>query len=136
LLSITLLDGRAISADIVVAQRTYLRLIEGIPTERLNREILDDIPGLCARALHHEHCVVIPPVLSAHEFRGKKWNALPRILIAGRFSHYNPVRDPTQDFSMLAIAWMQGSLLPLPSEGVLPSLRALDWSRHARDYCY
>ena len=133
-LTIELADGHSIHAQRIAAQLTYRRLIEGIPTDSLNEEIVNDVEELCKRVFFLERCIIIPPTLSPREFRGKSWRELPRVLIAGSFRCFKPVRHAGHVYSALAVAWFQSSLEPLVSEQVLPLIQKLDWARHAEDF--
>jgi len=117
----------------IIAQHTYRTLIEGIPSERLNERIVNDVEELCKRVFFLERCIIIPPTLSPREFRGKSWRALPPVLIAVLFRCL-PIRYPGHVYSELAVAWFQSSIEPLISEQILPLIQKLDWARHAKDF--
>jgi hypothetical protein len=126
-LTIKLLSGHSIHAEVIVAQRTYLTLLEGIPTDRINARIIAGVRELSKRVLFHDHCVIIPPVLTERKFNDKTWNQLPRTLIAGSFRCHDPVRGSDQHYSALAVAWFQPELEPLISDQALASIQRLDW---------
>jgi hypothetical protein len=43
------------------------------------------------------------------------------------------VRDPSQTYSVLAVAWFQPDFEPLLSEAALAAIKKLDWAQLAED---
>ena len=135
MLTVNLLDGRSMYAEIFVAQRTYLSLIEGVPSNSLNERIIqEDIPKLCTDVLHIENYVIIPPVYSNRSFNRRTWRALPPVVIAALFRCFAPVRDPEQAYSALGVAWLQESVDPPISLAALCGLKKLNWNKFACDF--
>jgi len=133
MLSIELADGRTICADKIVAMRTYLGLIEGVPNDRVNEWTIDDFKSYCGRAFCIDRFGVLPPAMKAREFKGRSWRALPANAIGGLFRSVRTVRDHDKTYSIPAILWFQDELEPLLSPPVLAQLRQIEWARLAED---
>jgi hypothetical protein len=130
---IELADGRSITIDQILAQRTYLGLIEGIPNDRTNAYITNSIENHTKCVFHCERCVVVPPAVKPFEFNGKTGQKLPSSAIAGLFRSVQTVRDHDKTYSVLAVLWFQESFDPLLGEEALSAIRKLDWTRLAED---
>lgn len=134
MLSVRLDDGTTIYADEIVARRTYLGLIEGVPNDSINERMIDELKLMCGRAFYVDRCVVLAPAMTARQIRGKPWRALPSSALGGLFRSVRPVRDPNKTYSMLAILWFQDDFEPLLSREALASMQQLNWARLAQDY--
>jgi hypothetical protein len=134
-LTVSTADAQEILAEIVYAQLTYLSLIEGLPDDELNQNILKNtIPRICLENLGHEHHVVIDPILARKKMRSREWNELPRVLVAALFRCSEPVVNMEESYSALVIVWFQDRLEPLISGPVEKAIKGLIWRDLARDY--
>ena len=134
MLSIQLGDDTTIYADGIVARRTYLGLIEGVPNDAINERMIDDLKSMCSRTFCVEQCVVLAPSMTTRQYRGKSWRALPSSAIGGLFRSLRPVRDRNKTYSRLAVLWFQNAFEPLLSRETLQAIQQLHWTRLAEDY--
>jgi hypothetical protein len=132
LLAFELTCGARISFSEILLRETYSCLLEGTPNARVNKVILDGIPGTVAQVFGDRPHLVVPPEiapgLQEHEVR------LPRVLCFADATSLQPVHDPDMDGSELVLVWFQDHPAPPISPAVLPRLTALKWAQFARDF--
>src|SRR5579859_1399438 len=134
MLSVRLDDGTTIYADKIVARRTYLGLIEGVPNDSINERMINDLKMMCGRAFCVDRCVVLAPRMTPRQLKDRPWMALPSSALGGLFRSVRPVRDRNKTYSMLAILWFQEHFEPLLSPESLASMQQVHWARLAQDF--
>jgi hypothetical protein len=130
---IDLADGHSITILQAYSQRTYLGVTEGIPNDRFNQHIINNIEDTCKRALHATRCVILPPIVRSFELNGISGRALPEYAIGARFRSVQTVRDHDKTYSELVVLWLQESFDPLVSPAALDGIQKLDWAKLAED---
>lgn len=130
---IELADGHSITMLRIYAKLTYLGLVEGIPNDRFNESIINDIEDTCKRVLHVTRLVILEPTVRSFELSGKPGRLLPACAIAAEFRSVQTVRDHDKTYSELAVLWFQESFDPLISVEALDGIQKLDWVGLAED---
>ena len=135
---IELFSGRTISLERIQAFYTYSGLLEGLPTKKMNDHTIKNDPSKAKKAMFTTKCVTLNAVQTKIPYEGRwpfgKPYSLPPITCYARFGS-SPIDDEFHG-SDLAIVWYQDSF-PLPiDEGVIGSIKALDWNELARDFEY
>jgi hypothetical protein len=137
LFTLTLADGREIRAENIVAWRTYMGLLAGLPNDEINERELSQLKEICNRALLVEDSVIIPPAMIAHESDEQNWNEYPPIFVAARFfSSRDTHGGSCGRFSALAVGWFQTSLHPLIPDDILAAIKQLNWTNLAHDFMF
>jgi hypothetical protein len=138
LAELSLASGRVICLDRYEMSKTYAGLMEGVPTEEHNDELLralgENLAERFGRPVH-----VIDPPRQEHEMPGsathppRRWQLLPGVLCVGVFDS-DPIDgelDPDFAWSSLVIAWFQNEpQFPVGSDA-MPALAAVAWEAHA-----
>src|SRR3954471_3113148 len=132
-------NGRDVSVDSIRQWYTYGGLLEGLPTDRMNRRLID---GLLReeRERGGEPYLVPPPVRPLPQWADRPYpfgipEALPAVACVARLSS-SPARDQTMDGSGLTVIWFQEDFAFPIDPAVLAQLRDLDWGERAIDtYC-
>jgi uncharacterized protein (TIGR02996 family) len=132
-------DGRDASVDSIHQWFTYGGLLEGLPTDQMNRRTID---GLLReeRGRGGEPYLVQAPVRPIPQRDDRPYpfgnpEALPAVTCVARLSS-SPARDQTMDASELTVIWFQEDFAFPIDPAVLAHLRDLDWRERAIDtYC-
>ncbi len=133
MLTVSLIDGRVISADLIWATLTYSGLIEGRPDEDFNSGIVASISNFAERN-YHQKAVIIPPTITSRSNGERVWPELPTVKVVAHFTSDIPVKDADAFGSMLVIGWFQDKVEPLISLDVRPMIEAVEWALHAEDW--
>ena len=134
MLTLTLNDGRVVTADLIGAAPTYRDLTEDIPSEPTNEQILASILSFTQRNFPRERAVVIPPRITMRTEGARMWPELPPVMLVARFTSDKPVVRLAAKGSGLVVGWFQDALEPLVSPEVRPLIEAVDWARKGRDF--
>jgi hypothetical protein len=121
---------------------TYEGLLEGLPTEEMNKEMLEHLLASQRDQSYRRAPYLITPTEKRIEYPLEKPypfgkpSALPDVTCIGRFESLAPARDQECDLSGLVVIWFQDEFaLPIDSS-VLDHIRAIDWETHAADFKY
>ena len=121
---------------------TYERLLEGLPTEEMNKERLEHLLASQRNQSYRAAPNLITPVEKTIEYAREKPYpfgkpaALPGVTCIGRFESLEPARDQNCDLSGLVVIWFQDEFaLPIDAS-VLDQIREIDWEKHAADFEY
>jgi len=133
-------DGRRAFAAEVHIDRTYAGLLEGTPTEKLNQEILSEVPRTMHRIFGDCPVFVLPPVVQRstrqHPVLGVVEDAtMPAVQVAMRFVSYEPI-SPGRHASQLVIVWHQDTWSPEIPDFIREQLTRIDWNAVAQDFCW
>ena len=117
---------------------TYAGLLDGLPTDRTNREMIE-------RLLREERDKRYwSPYLVSPVARPTKWSGdrpypfgtpeeLPAVTCVARLVSRFPVRDKSKDCSVLAAVWFQDTFAFPIDPLVLEHFRGVDWAEKAED---
>jgi uncharacterized protein (TIGR02996 family) len=129
--------GRRIRLRALRQFGAYEGLLEGLPTRRLNQDIIDHILGEeRGRQGAGEPYLIRPAETPIEYHRDRPYPfgepaAMPGIVCVGRFDS-SPV-EAHADFSELAVIWFQDEFAFPIDPRVMAQLRAIDWDGHAVD---
>ncbi len=132
-------NGRSIHLIALHQTRAYERLLEGLPTDRMNDGILQGVLEsakeiTCSRMAH----LISPtrtPVKIGRDYPFGKPESLPGIKCIGLFKSYGTICGEG-GHSEIALVWFQYCFaLPIEPEP-LKQLLALDWDRIAYDVTF
>ncbi|MCA8831390.1 hypothetical protein [Hymenobacter pini] len=119
---------------------TYSGLLEGLPTTRMNKEILRRVKDSARRIFYAQDIFLIEPVQKL--LKREKWYVfgkpaiLPKIQCIAELYHPQPARNHDMHFSALTVIWYQDSYaLPIYPE-VVRKLKELPWDDIAGDFEY
>lgn len=143
---IHLASGATIQLYALFQHYTYAGLMDGLPTRRLNKILIEGALVTARERLWlKEKPYLIPPVetslglpkadwaIPADEFEPVR---IPSVTCLATFESTTPARDPKADMSSLTIVWFQEELA-LPIEpGIVEQICAVDWRSHAKDGYY
>jgi uncharacterized protein (TIGR02996 family) len=118
---------------------TYSGLLEGLPTDRMNREMTD-------RLLQEERDkgawlgepYLVPPVARPIDYRDLPYpfgnpEALPSVTCVARLGSSSPARDKNKDCSALTVIWFQDTFAFPIDPQVLEHFCGVDWEGMAID---
>jgi len=137
---IHLSGGRDVQITSIRQWFTYGGLLEGLPTDKMNRQMID-------RLLKEERergwwagepYLVPPPVRTIQLPDDRSYpfgtpEAFPPITCVARLISVTPARDPKKDTSELTVIWFQDEYAFPIDPQVLEHLRRLDWDNRAID---
>lgn len=110
--------------------RTYERLVEGLPTQELNYEIICAIAER-AKELFKSKVYLVEPAEEPIEYPGKYPLGdpckLPPIACIGHWRSMTEQREQGRGYSELTIVWFQHDFAFPIADEVLEELRDLDW---------
>jgi len=146
---IQLNSGRVVQLEELNQRFTYEGLQGGVPTSKMNQEIIERALNRAVSPFLKEGPLLIQPVevaieASDLELESPKWKwkredsgepaRIPDILCEGRFESSSPVHDTSQDGSSLVIVWFQNAFaLPIDPE-IVEQIKAIDWESAAHDW--
>jgi uncharacterized protein (TIGR02996 family) len=139
--SVRLHTGRDVRVESMQQWFTYGGLLEGLPTDRLNREMIE-------RLLSDERerdpwagePYLVPPVVRPIDWREERPypfgtpEELPRVTCVARVRSHRPAREMNKDGSALTVIWFQDEFAFPIDPRVLEHLRGLDWDSRAFDF--
>ncbi len=135
---LVLATGRAISLESLDQWRVYAGLLEGVPREKLNERLIDDVIARVRRKERREPFVIRPvqrplgPVEREPHGLGAR-ATLPSVGCVGRFVSSRPARDPSMATSVLTVIWFQDDFAFPLDDAIAAALHALDWDALATD---
>jgi hypothetical protein len=133
-------NGREVSVDSIRQWFTYGGLLEGLPTDRMNREMIERLLRDERGTGRGDPYLVPPPVRPISYQRDRPYpfgnpETLPSVTCVARLSS-SPARDQTTDVSVLTVIWFQDDFAFPIDPAVLAHLRDLVWEELATDtYC-
>lgn len=146
---IQLISGRVVQLEELNQRFTYEGLQGGVPTTKMNQEIIERAVKRAMSSFLKEGPLVIQPVevaveLSDLDLDSPRWKwkrdgsgepaRIPDILCEGRFESTSPIHDTSQDGSSLIIVWFQ-SYFALPIDpAIVEQIKAIDWESAAHDW--
>jgi hypothetical protein len=120
---------------------TYAGLLEGLPTDKMNERILNEIAEDAKRHIPYCDAVyVIEAEQKPIEYEGKypfgKPMSLPGIVCVTNLTCSDTVRDKNMDASHLTIVWFQENYaFPIDVE-IREKIMQIPWSKVAEDFGY
>lgn len=146
---IQLVSGRVVQLEELNQRFTYEGLQGGVPTRKMNQEIIERAIARAVSPFLKEGPLVIQPVevaveVSEQEMESPRWKwkredsgdpaRIPDILCEGRFESSSPVRDTSQDGSSLVIVWFQSAFALPIDPAIVEQIKAVDWDSAAHDW--
>ena len=125
--------GRGIRATELEQWTVYAGLVEGLPTDRMNRRIVDAAEREAA-SRWGSPVVLVPPIETPIDWQGERPypfgvpTELPAIGVRARFWSSGP--DALTQ-STLTFVWFQVEWAPPVDEAVLSAIRSTDWDATA-----
>ncbi|MGO9107960.1 MAG: hypothetical protein ACLP9L_01895 [Thermoguttaceae bacterium] len=143
---ITLSCGRRIHLEELCQYQTYCGLLEGLPTKRLNRELVSSAQEHAKKKLWSPGTpFLIQPVETPLEvpeemrFRHEEdWQPakIPEIACLAEFTSYRPAKNPEEHLSYLSVVWFQNAFALPIDPSVEEQIRSIDWNAVATDASY
>lgn len=135
---ITTGNGRALDLQWIRQHRVYEGLLEGLPTEAMNRRHIEHVLQQAKSAEGAPH--LIEPIQRPIPYDGVypfgMPMALPEVAVIAHFRSLAPARDAHADGSSLVVVWFQDAFaLPIAPE-VVARLMELPWEALAHDWEY
>ncbi len=120
--------------------RTYGGLLEGLPTDRMNEEILKRVVEEARKHTYTHAVYIITPEQTPIPYE-KKYPfgtpmQMPGITCVANFTSNQPARNQEMDGSTLTIVWYQDSYAFPVSQPILDQFREIPWSKFAEDFDY
>lgn len=143
---IHLASGATIQLHVLFEHYTYAGLMDGLPTRRLNKTLVESALISAREKLWLDaEPYLIPPLEASLGLPEADWVVpleefepvrLPEVTCLATFESTTPARDPKADMSSLTIVWFQEELALPIDPGVVERIRAIDWRSHAKDGYY
>jgi len=135
--------GRNIHLEVLFQYRTYRGLLEGLPTKRLNRELVNHAQE-CAKDklwLSGTPFLIDPlenllPLPKGYRLIANEENLparIPSFVCLAQFESYQPVKNPEDHYSYLSIVWFQNEFALPIDPAVEEIIRCIDWNAVATD---
>ena len=139
---ITLDSNRTIALDELHQHLTYAGLLEGLPTRRINKDILSEIKNIVHDKIWAS---TLPYIITPHQtpiklseerkvyYQNKGPNheplTLPKITCIGHFMS-NAITDDFM-FSNLTIVWLQENWTMPIDNIILKQIKSINWEKYA-----
>ena len=140
--TIKLHSGRKISLEENYQNLTYLGLLEGLPNQQMNDNIIKELSRTAKEKLWGDtNPFIIQPISSTIKLSEERKNyfqtkgpsfvptTLPKITCMCHFSS-GPITDNYM-FSSLTIAWFQNDWMMPIEESILNQIKAMNWDKYA-----
>lgn len=121
--------GRRIVLERYYKQKTYVSVVEGLPTPRLNAWVKDDFARSVKAVLRGPVYFMEPE--TRHEDGGVY---LPAFACAGEFMSAEPVPGSAGMASGLIIAWFQDDADMVMAAAIEEGIRSVPWDEHANSF--
>jgi hypothetical protein len=138
--SLTIENGKKAYLDSLHQWRTYGGLLEGIPTDKMNANILERV---LVEAKHHTYTsaiFVIKPEQVPIPYDGKypfgNPMQMPATTCVASLTCLDTARNHSMDGSALTIVWYQENFAFPIEEAILESIKQITWSQLAEDFEY
>lgn len=134
---IDLIDGCSIRLRKLNQHEIYAGLLEGLPTRRMNADIIQRLVQNEGQRLGAAPYVVPPiekPITYPKKYPFGEPASLPPIACVATFDSLDPARDKQKDYSSLVIIWFQQDYAFPIEPDVFEHIRKIDWTRLASDY--
>ena len=133
---------RIISLEEIHQHLTYAGLLEGLPTQKMNKDIIAEIKKIVPDKIwasttphiikpHESHIELSEQREAYYKSRGPEYEriALPKIICIGHF-----ISDAITDdfmFSSLIIVWFQEDwIMPIDNK-ILTQIKSINWDKYA-----
>jgi hypothetical protein len=126
LINLLLATGRPVWCYRYMVSYTYAGFMIHTPSESCNKHMLEIAQREAIRFFGDWPVYLIQPA------RQQDAIDYPRIQITGLFDSL-PIQDEMH-LSSLIVVWFQDQLFPVPTEGSLAAIQAVDWDGLALDY--
>jgi len=116
---------------------TYEGLIEGLPHDRLNQRILENIKVQAIQLTHIENCYLVEPKQTPIEY-GEKYPfglpmSLPSMICVTGLKYHGTSNPEVGGISELTLICFQESFCPPFDQEILTIVETLDWFTYAKD---
>jgi hypothetical protein len=135
--------GVYIHLDSLFQYPTYVSLLEGLPTRRLNKKVIGEAIIYAEEKLWlgGSPCLIQPVetpsgIPKADWFLHEEENepaTIPAVTCLASFQSFAPARALEADCSSLKIVWFQNEFAMPIDQAVLQRIRAIDWGAVAKD---
>lgn len=117
---------------------TYSGLLEGLPTRKLNKLILERIVSRAKGICYSDDTYLIEPkeesLLHVKDYAFGVPMHLPEIVCIADLNCLDPIKDKSMSGSSLVVIWFQNEYcFPIDDE-ILVKLTKLPWSKYSKDY--
>ena len=139
---ISLSSGRVIALEEIHQHLTYAGLLEGLPTRKINKDIISEIKNTTQDKIWanttpyiiscKQTRIQLPDDRAAYyKSRGPEYEplALPKIICIGHFMS-DAITDDFM-FSNLTIAWFQADWMMPVDNKILEQIKSMDWNKYA-----
>lgn len=134
LMQFNLPSGRKIYLRDLKQRQTYLGVIEGTPSPRLNAMEINDVMRRHGGAGSGVQLIRPPgpyPLEPNADYPFGGPARLPRISCVAKFESMSPVHDQEEDYSALVLVWFSDELCT--KESILALAPLIDWDGYAWD---
>ena len=117
---------------------TYSGLLEGMPTTKMNSQILSGVKEDAKKFCGFKEIYVIEPEQTPILFEGKypfgDPASLPGVACIAEIWHYLPFRDETKDFSALGLVWFQNDYAFPIDNDILEKIKSIPFSKTCGEF--
>ena len=132
-------NERSVTVNRLNQWRTYSGLIEGLPVERMNNEIIRRTLDEAKELNTHNPVHLIEPVLTPIPYEGKypfgTPISLPHITCVADLLCFSPAKG-SGDYSTLTVVWFQDDYAFPIEPDLLEKFEGLPWSDLAKDFSW
>jgi hypothetical protein len=118
----------------------YSGLLEGMPTTRMNNQILKDVKEDAKKFCGFNEVYLIEPIQAPIQYDGKypfgDPASLPPVVCIADLWHYTAFRDETKDFSSLGLIWFQNDYAFPIDEEVIKKIKQIPFSKICGEFTY
>jgi hypothetical protein len=123
--------GWSVAVEALYYQRTYLSVLDGVPDQRFNEGILEEVRKEMRPLWGERRVHVIPPAIE-ETTPGKP--KLPPVRFTAWLRCYQPIEQP-HDGSELVVVWFREKSTGEPLEKIVgDAIRSLPWEKLAQDF--
>lgn len=116
---------------------TYEGLLEGVPTDKLNKRILENIRSKAVELTSVPNCYLVEPTATPIDL-GRKYPfgepmSFPGIVCVAGLKAMGTSNPDVGGISELTLIYFQDAFSPPIDDNVLNELKNVDWFAHAED---
>ena len=137
---LTVENNKSVSIKGIYQWPTYGGLLEGLPVERINSNIIQNARYTAKRHTGNQTLFMIEPISTPIPYEGiypfGTPTALPNIICVADLSVAQPARDMNKQGSALTVMWFQNDYAFPIDNDILEKIKEIPWSQLADDFDY
>lgn len=124
---------KEVTIDELLQRHVYSGLLEGMPTTKMNRQIVADAKAEAKKFCGIEEIYLIEPKQTPIPYEGKypfgEPSALPPIMCMAKLLYHGVFRNAEKDYAALALVWFQEDFAFRIADEILENVKQIPFSK-------